>query len=608
MTKVQLSVLVRLLVHILLGFLSIQPAEAQYRLILKCPDKDALCLEEISVGPVAFKSTTSCEDYLTEFIGQMRAKGYLGASIDTLLWQGDTATALLFLGPKVLNTKLKFDSLTEPLLLKAGYSIEKISGRLLDMGQIKNLQENLLGRLEEEGYPFSGVRLDSIQLEEGVFSAHLVVDRGPLYKIDSISNLGTVNLSRVFLQRYLDIAPGSIYKRSTLAAISSRIGQLSFVKEQQPWSLTRLGTGAIVNVYLVPQKSNQINVLLGLLPSNSFVANSYEAPRAKLQLTGEATVNLKNALGKGETIGLNWQQLQLNSPRLNLLYDQSFLWGSPFGIRFQFDLFKKDTSFVTINLQVGSSFKLGTGKSGTLFLQRQSSNLVAVDTGAVSKFRQLPSAADLQLTSLGVQLEGYTTNYRLNPVRGNEWQLHLTAGTRTIKKNNGILKLKDQQDPDFDYSKLYDSLQLNSYQFRVRSSAAHFFPLTGVSTLRIGVDAGWVYSPRLFRNELFQIGGYKLLRGFDEESIYASQYLVSGLEYRYLVGRNSRFYAFLDAGWVRNSATVQLATTKYLSAGLGMTLETKGGVFNIAVAAGKRSDLDLSLKQAKLHFGYVNYF
>lgn len=608
MTKVQLSVLARLLAFILFGLLSIQPAGAQYRLMLKCPDKDSLCLEEIKGEPYTFQSKVLCEDHVHDLLGQLRAKGYMGASIDTLFWQGDTATALLFLGLKITNTKLKTDSLTASMLLRSGYPIEKISGRLLDVGQIKDLQETLLGRLEEEGYPFAGVRLDSIQLEEGIFSARLVIDRGPLYKIDSISNLGTANLSRIFLQRYLDIAPGSIYRRSVLASVSSRLGQLSFVKEQQPWSLTRLGTGAIVNVYLVPQKSNQINVLLGLLPSNSFVANSYEAPRAKLQLTGEATVNLKNALGKGETIGLNWQQLQLNSPRLNLLYDQSFLWGSPFGFRFQFDLFKKDTSFVTINLQVGSSFKLGAGKSGTLFLQRQRSNLVAVDTGAVSKLRQLPNAADLQLTSLGVQLEGYTTNYRLNPVRGNEWQLHLTAGTRNIKKNNGILKLKDQQDPGFDYGKLYDSIQLNSYQLRVRSSAAHFFPLTGVSTLKLGVDAGWVYSPRLFRNELFQIGGYKLLRGFDEESIYASHYLVAGMEYRYLVGRNSRFYAFLDAGWVRNSASVQLATSKYLSAGLGMTLETKGGVFNIAVAAGKRSDLDLSLKQAKLHFGYVNYF
>jgi hypothetical protein len=42
-----------------------------------------------------------------------------------------------------------------------------------------------------------------------------------------------------------------------------------------------------------------------------------------------------------------------------------------------------------------------------------------------------------------------------------------------------------------------------------------------------------------FRNELFQIGGNRLLRGFDEESQFVSQYLVPSVEYRYLIGQNS---------------------------------------------------------------------
>jgi hemolysin activation/secretion protein len=61
---------------------------------------------------------------------------------------------------------------------------------------------------------------------------------------------------------------------------------------------------------------------------------------------------------------------------------------------------------------------------------------------------------------------------------------------------------------------------------------------------------GVLSSPNIFRNELFQIGGYRLLRGFDEESIFATQYGVGTVEYRFLSGLNSYFFAFADIGWV----------------------------------------------------------
>ena len=42
-------------------------------------------------------------------------------------------------------------------------------------------------------------------------------------------------------------------------------------------------------------------------------------------ITGEATFNLKNSLGNGETIGINWQQIQIKSPRLDLSFQQPYL-------------------------------------------------------------------------------------------------------------------------------------------------------------------------------------------------------------------------------------------------------------------------------------------
>jgi hypothetical protein len=39
-----------------------------------------------------------------------------------------------------------------------------------------------------------------------------------------------------------------------------------------------------------------------------------------------------------------------------------------------------------------------------------------------------------------------------------------------------------------------------------------------------------------------------------------------------------------------------------------MAFETKAGIFNISYAIGKRNDVNLNLRQAKIHIGYVNFF
>jgi hemolysin activation/secretion protein len=149
---------------------------------------------------------------------------------------------------------------------------------------------------------------------------------------------------------------------------------------------------------------------------------------------------------------------------------------------------------------------------------------------------------------------------------------------------------------------------LNTYQVRVRLQAAKYFPLAKRSVLKTGFNGAWYESPSYFRNELFQIGGYKLLRGFDEESIFANRYAVGTLEYRYLLGLNSYFSGFTDFGWSNDKSKLTTFSKTYIGAGLGLSFETKGGLFNISFAAGKRNDIDFNLRQSKIHFGYVSIF
>ena len=180
------------------------------------------------------------------------------------------------------------------------------------------------------------------------------------------------------------------------------------------------------------------------------------------------------------------------------------------------------------------------------------------------------------------------------------------AGLKKIKRNNDIVSIKD---PFFNFASLYDSLKERSYQFRIKLSAAHYFPVGKQGTFKTALNIGVFNSQSIFRNELFQIGGYRLLRGFNEESIYATQYGVATAEYRYRVGLNSFLFAFTDAGWVKNKYQNINLNNNFISTGLGMAFETKFGLLNISYALGKRDDIKFNIREAsKIHFGYVNYF
>jgi hemolysin activation/secretion protein len=107
---------------------------------------------------------------------------------------------------------------------------------------------------------------------------------------------------------------------------------------------------------------------------------------------------------------------------------------------------------------------------------------------------------------------------------------------------------------------------------------------------------------------LLRIGGNKLLRGFDEISIFCSTYVLSTLEYRFLLQRNSYFSAFVDWAYVYRDFNETQFHDFPLGFGAGINLETKIGIFGLTYALGKQKDQPISFRNSKLHFGYVAIF
>ena len=569
--------------------------------LLSIHSVDALDKEASPDGnfKTSFKTLPEALSYLNSIPQLLALKGYPIASVDSFWVIEKTIHALIYTGQKFEAWQINVQAV-DALIPKKIFRSNSATSQNFKPGEIQQLQARLLNFYENNGFPFAKVYLDSIKLINNRIFATLKIDSGLLYRIDSTRVYGKANINKKFLQRHLSIPNGSIYNSKKLALVDGKLSQLPFYTAVQPSDITMLGNGALLNVYLEEKKSSQVNFLVGFLPS----ANQ----TGKLQVTGDVNLDLKNLLGSGENILLKWQQLQPKSPRLNLGFDQSYIFNTPFGFNFLFDFFRKDSNFIQINTLAGLRIAVADNQTGKLFVQVQRNILLpgAVDTNRIKQQRALPINIDVSSINTGLQYNWQTLNYVFNPRSGSDVTVETAIGVKNIKRNNEVLAIKE---PGFNYQTLYDSLKLRSYQLRLKLNAAHFFKVGKVATVKIAGNAGWYNSPEIFRNDLFQIGGNKLLRGFDEESIYATAYGIATAEYRYLVGRNAYLFTFADFGYANNKFQTVNFSNSFVSAGLGVFFETKAGLLNLSFAAGKRNDVKLNLREAaKIHFGYTNYF
>jgi outer membrane protein assembly factor BamA len=558
----------------------------------------------ITAQPVMLKTSFANQQLLYEYVNglpkMLAIKGFATASVDSLWQMEDTMHINLYWGTKYNWVKLRTTGIDKNILEKSGYLAKNFVDKPLNFADVDALKEKLISIYENEGYPFATVYLDSISIDEDKIEALLTVNKVLLYRIDSIKNFGKLKLNSKFLQRYIGISNGSIYSSDKLKDVDRKMLELPFAETLQGSYLNMLGSGATLNLNVNNKKSSEASAIFGFLPD----VNS----TGKFQLTGDVNFDLKNVFGAGEGLLFKYQSLQPKSPRLNIGFDKPYIFQSPFGLGFLFELFKKDSSFLQVNAQLGLQLNLSNYQSGKVLVQWQNTNLLqgGIDTAAIIQSKKLPNIIDVKSTNAGIFYEYRKTNYRFNPLRGNELSITVLAGIKNIKQNSDILALKT---PGFNYASLYDSVKLRSYQLRIKLAAAHYFQLSKSSTFKAALNAGIYSSPTIFRNEVFQIGGYKLLRGFDEESIYATQYGVVSAEYRSLISLNSYLFGFIDVGTTKTKYQNTNANNFFTGAGLGIVYETKAGLLNLSLALGKRNDLPFNIRTAsKIHFGYINYF
>ena len=570
-----------------------------YRLRLHVVDSASERMVNAIKVPETFADGTAAYSFARQIVPELQEKGYLAASIDSLGVKDGQYDCYVYCGQRYKWAKVSFHALPQALFTAGAFNPAQWENRPLSPKALSNTTEKLLSWFENNGYPFAAVRLDSIELlNEGGIKGVFVLDKGQLRKLDSVAIHGNVRISRNYLLRYLDLQEGKPYNEQQLQRISARLKELQFLQEEKPWNVHFRQHETILNLNLKERPANQVNAIIGLLPNSE--------QTGKFLLTFDALFALKNMLGYGESISLTVQKLQYRSVTIKGDAVWPYLFNTPVGVEGHFDFYNRDSTFQRSNLQLGGRYQFTASDYLRIFYQHSGSRVNAIDTAFVRANKRLPDNIDVSSDGGGAELILNRTDYRPNPRKGFQVRLSANALLRKFRESDIVADIKDGT--GFNYASLYDSLVQNAYQYRINGDLEYYIPIGKRATVKTAYAGGWISGAQLFRNELYQIGGFKLLRGFDEESIFVSQYHVVSLELRLLFNRSSNIYLFSDNGWVQSKYNEQVSEGFYNGFGIGTMLETKTGVFTISYALGRSDTNPIQVRQSKVHFGYVAYF
>jgi outer membrane protein assembly factor BamA len=537
----------------------------------------------------------------------LREQGHLAAALQRLpKVQGDTAiTAQLYLGPVLRWITLRpADSSSAYWMEAVGWRSRAWRNQVFDPVQLVSFENTLLETAENSGYPFARISLDSLLLNDlGGVKGVLRVSPGPFIRYKSVKISGDVKLPNGFLERALELRAGDRFSRAKLANLGQQLQQFPYLELSASPSVAFAKGEAELQLRLKKKKAGRFDFIVGLLPQP---ASTPDQP-TRLLLTGSLNAGFQNAIGWGERFSAEIERLRPETQQLKAAIGVPYLLGSPFGVDGQLHIFRRDTTWAEARGRVGVEYAWKAGQRVVLFWENRSSSLQQIDTVRLQQSLRLPEQLDYRQNAWGFDWHLQQFDNPINPRRGWLWQQRVSVGQQQIRRNPTIDAL---QIGEFRFSKLYDSLSAPQLRLRVEGQTDAFLPVTRRTTLLLRARGGALLgSAAVLQNEQYRLGGNKLLRGFNEESLFASRWMVLTAEYRLLLGPATYMAVFSDYGYLENLTPTVRQFQRPWGLGAGMNFETAAGIFGISAAVGRIDAVQgFDFNALKFHLGYVNLF
>ncbi len=557
---------------------------------LRASEADKIILKQYKLKRELPDSLTAIQT-IRDFVLDLHRDAYLTASADSFFFRNDTVFVDLFVGQQFKWVQLKNGNLSEGLLEKSGFREKFYRNKPFRPEDFTKLQKRVVEFAENSGYPFASVRLDSVQINGNEITAIAKVNRGPLITFDSIVVQGKTKVKSRFLNRYLQIRPGQPYEHRKVESSLRLLRQLPYLQVSRSPQVRFAENKARLYYFIEDRNANQVDALIGILPPEENVTDR------KVLLIWEGNLNIRNIKGSGIQLGLQARKVDRNSQILDANYLQPNILGSPLELSFNFNLYKQDTTFLTISPHL--EFGYYTTRYGKVSFFTEARNSRLLSTANLKNLTAIPEYADVKYTGFGGKYLWNNLDDFYFPRKGFLATGQAALGNKNIIRNLGI-----------EPQSIYDTLKLRSTQFTGSLRLENYTPIgrNGVFVTRLRGES--ILNDQIFRNDMFRLGGLNLLRGFNDFEFYASTYALSTLEYRHFTAADSYFLIFYDQAYYQRKLSGSYNEDFPLGFGAGVSFGTPAGVFQFIYSVGhsEQQQQQLSLGNSRIHFGLASKF
>jgi len=513
------------------------------------------------------------------------SEGYLLFKVDSFSISAESSSSTLTIyvseGPRLLVGKLLISGNRFFNYGELANEMSTHTGKPLDQADLEKDLDYIIGEYNGSGFPLAKASIDSIFIYHGggadSLGIALNIQEGERFRINAIRIDGNTQTKDYVILRAMRIPLGSYYSEEEMASAKQRIQKLGFFQSVGDPEIFESGDTTGVLVKVTEGNSNTFDGVIGYVPSQLGQSGYF---------TGMIDISMTNLFGTGRKFRAMWHQETKLTQQLEIGYAEPYILGYPINAELDFSQRQQDTTSVTRNFGLTTTFLLSDAFSGNASIATLSTTPLQNASNSYLVYES--SVLDL---GLGITFDTRDDNY--SPKHGVLYETQLQLGEKKIYGPSELIT------PD---------TKLLNYTQHLSIALSLFHEFIPRQIIAIGIYGEQVTGTELDQSDMYRLGGTNTIRGYIENQFIATKAAWTNLEYRFATGRESFFFGFLDAGYIfRQSdpvANVPASSLTVYGYGVGAQIETGIGILKASYALG-RGD---SFAEGKIHFGIVNQF
>lgn len=472
-----------------------------------------------------------------------------------------------FSGRKTEIIKLKFKS----DLVRSNAKILKIetdsSHIYIRPNKLKEILERFVELDAKNGRPLSNYSISNFEVLQDTAQAKLSIHNTSSRHLSEILIKGYEKFPRSFLKYSANLKEDQLFNEEVLNRSLSKLSQIPFITTTKEPEILFKNDSTSIYLYIEKKNANQFEGFLGFASKED---------NTGLRLNGNLNLKLTNTLNFGENIDIHFQGNGDNQQQLETSIRMPYILKSAISFTPSLRLFRQDSSFSISE----TNLKFDYTKSPNLLLNTSvnfiSSNQLQTEETPIN-------IANFKKTAISTGLEYKNNSYSLTPNPSN--YLNLSIGFASRKTADPKSKVN---------------------QFLIDSENSYTINLFDKHSIYLKNSTSYISPKSLLLNELSQFGGMQTIRGYKENSIYASFFSTLQSEYQYKPVNSIIINTVFDVAYYENPVSEN--SNLIYGIGIGGSAFTKAGWLSMNVVSPFNKIDKTKLSNSVIHIAIKSNF